>query len=254
MRLIGVFKNHLKKVFYSAGFGVVNSKQIYPPDIAVETEFIQIYEKCKLYTMTSLERMFSLYKAVEYVVKNKIPGDLVECGVWRGGSSMLMALTLIKMEEEKRKIYLYDTYSGMTEPGEFDIRFDGQAAKKEWLANVGKDKNRWCYASIDEVKMNLLSVGYPEEKLIFVQGDIRKSLPKVMPQEIAILRLDTDWYELTYHELCHLFPRLLTRGVIIVDDYGFWKGARKAVERYFKENNINILLGRVDYTGRIGVR
>jgi len=104
-----------------------------PYDFRLEKEFLEIYEKCKDFTMTSIERMFSLYKAVEYVVKNKIPGDIVECGVWKGGSMMLCALTLLKMNDTLRKIYLYDTYQGMTEPKEKDLRsYDNFKAKEKY--------------------------------------------------------------------------------------------------------------------------
>ena len=79
------------------------------------------------------------------------------------------------------------------------------------------------------------------------------TIPKKAPQMISLLRLDTDWYESTRHELIHLFPRIAPFGVIIIDDYGHWQGVREAVDEYIRENNIKILLNRVDYTGRIGV-
>lgn len=258
MRLIGAFKAFFNNALCAMGFEVrriaKTSRRGYPPDIAEEKEFIEIYKKCKPYAMTSIERMYSLYKAVEYIAKNKIPGDIVECGVWRGGSAMFMAYTLLSMKETERRIYLYDTYKGMTAPSELDISFDNEPAKNEYLANVEKDFNKWCYAPIDDVKGNLFSTGYPKEKLIFVEGDVKNTIPGIIPGKISLLRLDTDWYELTHHELYHLFPRLSILGVIIVDDYGHWKGARKAVDKYFKENNITILLHRIDYTGRIGIK
>jgi O-methyltransferase len=79
-------------------------------------------------------------------------------------------------------------------------------------------------------------------------------LPEFAPECISLLRLDTDWYESTRHELIHLFSRISKGGVIIIDDYGHWKGAREAVDEYIRENNIKILLNRIDYTGRIGVK
>lgn len=258
MRLSRIVKTFLKKVYCAIGFKVVriekNPAVIYPYDIAEDKEFIEIYKKCKPYAMTGIVGMYSLYKGVEYVVRNKILGDLVECGIWRGGGSMLMAYTLLKMEEAGRRIYLYDTYKGMTKPGEWDIRFDNKPAIEEWSANVEKDINKCCYASIEEVKSNLFLTGYPKDKLIFVEGDVENTIPSIMPDKISILRLDTDWYEGTYHQLCHLFPRLSPHGIIIIDDYGYWKGCKKAVDEYIKEKDINIMLNRIDNNGRIGIK
>lgn len=250
-----MYKKILKNLWRTLGFEAVFHKLICP-DIVADKKFIAEYGKCQNYTMTSIERMYSLYRAVEHVVVNKVPGDMVECGVWRGGSAMLIARALIGLRETQRKIYLYDTYTGMTEPGEVDVRFDDKPAKKTWSNNIDAKKgvNKWCYAPLEEVKNNLRSTGYPEEKLVFVQGDIKKTLPDVFPDKIAVLRLDTDWYDLTYHELRHLFSRLSRSGIIIIDDYGHWKGVKQAVDQYFKENDIPILLHRIDYSGRLAVK
>jgi hypothetical protein len=234
-------------------FGYIKKEGIFAyPD--VEEEFKDISRKCEKYTMTSIERMYALYKATEYVVENKITGDVVECGVWKGGSSMLCALTLLKMGESARKIYLYDTYAGMSEPKELDIDFAGQSAKEIWLRAQHVSFNECDYALLDEVQANLLMTGYPSEHLVFVKGKVEDTIPGTMPDEIAILRLDTDWYESTYHELLHLFPRLSKGGVLLIDDYGHWKGARMAVDTYFDTIKPKILLNRIDYTGRIGIK
>ena len=225
-----------------------------PFDIKLEKEFMELYERCKEYSMTSVERMFSLYKAVDYVVKKKIPGDIVECGVWKGGSMMLCALTLLKMNDKERKIYLYDTYNGMTQPTEKDIRsYDGFKAKTKY--NLLKKKNlKWDYASLDEVKKNLFSTKYPKENLIFGEGKVEDTIPNLIPKKISLLRLDTDWYESTYHELNHLYPKLSVNGILILDDYGHWKGAKDATDQYIQENNIKILFNRNDKTGRLGIK
>ncbi|HAV43451.1 TPA: macrocin O-methyltransferase [bacterium] len=220
----------------------------------IEGEFIEIYEKCRDYTMTSVERMYSLYKAIKYVVRYRVYGDMVECGVWKGGSSMMMALTLIRMNEIGRKIYLYDTYRGMSAPTDEDVDYRSRPAKEEWLSMQGKDFNKWSYASLGLVKANMLSTGYPHKNIIFVKGKVEKTIPSVIPERIAILRLDTDWYESTYHELTHLFPRLSMGGVLIIDDYGYWKGAKKTTDKYFTENEIKISLEKIDFTGRIAIK
>ena len=192
--------------------------------------------------------MYALYKATQYIVESNIPGDMVECGVWKGGSSMLCALTLKALEEMQRNIYMYDTYSGMTQPTEKDIDFKGAKAIDKW-----KDFNKWCAIPLEKVRETMYSTGYPTKHIQFIKGKVEDTIPGIMPEKIALLRLDTDWYESTYHGLLHLYPRLSPGGILIIDDYGHFKGAREAVDKYITENNIKILLNRIDYTGRIGI-
>lgn len=246
-------KNVIKNLIKNSGNKLV---EISSDDLPSKTDddFKFIYNRCKDYTMTSQQRMYSLYIAMGYVIKYKIPGDIVECGVWKGGSSMLAALTMLSMKNTAKYIYLYDTYLGMSEPTKEDISdFEGDPLKT-WESNKKGDLNRWCYSPIEEVKENMLSTGYPQDKLIFVKGKVEETIPKNIPQKISLLRLDTDWYESTYHELIHLFPRLSEGGVLIIDDYGHWKGSRKAVDEYLKNNNIKLLLNPIDYTGRIAIK
>jgi hypothetical protein len=223
------------------------------PDM--DAGFKRIYEVTKKLTMTSVERMYSMYKATEYVINANIAGDIVECGVWKGGSSMIAALTMQKLHNFKKKIYLYDTYAGMTEPTKFDKSLDNDDLVYDyWKNNKSGDINKWCYLSPDEVKANLYRTGFPKNKLVFVEGDVEETIPKITPRKISLLRLDTDWYKSTYHELNCLYPLITQDGVLILDDYGHWRGARMATDRYFRENKINILLNRIDYTGRIAIK
>lgn len=206
------------------------------------------------YTMTSPERMFSLINSIEYITANKVEGDVVECGVWRGGSSMIMAKKMLDLNENQRHIYMYDTYDGMSEPTEDDLQHDGQVAE-QMLNTSDKEKDQiWCYSALDEVKNNMKKTGFDFEKIHFIQGKVEDTIPNVLPKKIAILRLDTDWYGSTKHEMEHLFPLLVKGGVLIIDDYGHWQGARKAIDEYLAANNITILLNRIDYTGRIGIK
>lgn len=258
-QIINFSINALNKIFYLLHLDYrikpislnIEKTQI-PYDM--DKEFINIYNQCKKYTMTSIERMFSLYKAIEYIVKLKIAGDIVECGVWKGGSMMLTALTLIKFNDIGRKIYLFDTYEGMSEPTLHDIRiYDKFKAKNKWH-QLKKSNLKWDYSSLEEVKKNLYSTKFPKENLKFIKGKVEETIPKTIPEKIAILRLDTDWYESTYHELIHLFPKIVKYGVLILDDYGHWKGAKEATDKYFRENNIKIFLNRIDNTGRIAIK
>jgi hypothetical protein len=218
-----------------------------PPDLAAEPDFLVAYERCRPFTMTSLERMYALWQAARHVARARIEGDFVECGVWKGGSSMLAAMALKAAGDSARSLWLYDTFSGMSEPTAADVDFAGRAAGAEW-------KEGWCQAPLDAVKSALASTGYPTDRLRFVAGKVEETIPRQAPSKIALLRLDTDWYESTRHELEHLWPRLSLGGVLIVDDYGHWQGARRAVDEFFAARDDAPLLARVDYTGRVAIR
>jgi len=223
-----------------------------PPDFTEKN--IKIYNAVQPYTMTSPERINALIEAVRYVVANNIDGAMVECGVWKGGSTMAMALTLKEMGNE-RELYLYDTFSGMSKPSDVDRSIDGSIAYEEFAkTRLSEEVTGWCLSPLEEVKANVFSTGYNKEKFHFIKGKVEDSIPVHIPTEIALLRLDTDWYESTKHELTFLFPLLKTKGVLIIDDYGHWEGARKAVDEYVSEKSLCILLNRIDYTGRIAIK
>lgn len=233
------------------GYEVVKAGSLYPD---FEPEFLTIYERCRPATMTSPERMYALYSAVNYLVSAGIPGDMVECGVWKGGSSMVTALTLMTRGDTGRRLYLYDTYTGMSEPTEKDKKWSGQEADEVWRQSQKGDHNEWCYAPEEEVRLNMVSTGYPKEQLFFVKGKVEETIPATIPGQIALLRLDTDWYESTLHELEYLYPLLSPGGVLLLDDYGSWQGARDATDEYFRTQKINVLLQRIDNTGRLVIK
>ena len=254
-----MLKRLIRGLFRAIGYEIVRkSPRIAIADrvdiVDMDKEFMQIYKRCEPYTMTSIERMYALYKATRYIAQHNIPGDFVECGVWKGGSLMLCALTLIVCGDTRRKIYLYDTYAGPSQPTEMDVDILNLVALENWRKMIRKKINEWGVVSLEEVEKNMISTNYPRENLIFAKGKVEEKIPATIPDKIALLRLDTDWYESTYHELVHLFPRLFPGGVIIIDDYGEWKGCRAAVDRYFKETGTKILLHRIDSTGRIGIK
>lgn len=240
MKIIGKLKAKL-------GFGQSYIEDPVPKDLQNENVFYKIYEKCKPFTMTSPERMFSLHKAVEYIIGHKIEGDFVECGVWKGGSAMMMAHSLL-LSNTQRDIYLYDTFEGMSEPNEKDKDLHGNSADKLLKeSNKYSDRSIWCYSTLEQVQQNIYSTNYRKDKIHFVKGKVEETIPNTVPQKIALLRLDTDWFDSTYHELIHLYPLLSNKGILIIDDYGHWEGARKAVDQYFKEKNIFPLMHRIDY-------
>lgn len=218
---------------------------------ASEEEVTQILLS-KPTTMTSEERLWSLLKAVKYVEGNNIEGDFVESGVWKGGSSRLMAQVLMDSFGPTRDLWLFDTFEGVPAPGEKDVRSNGKTAR-ELLEQDNRERETslyWGFAAEEPVKGNLLETGYPIDKLHFIKGDVRETLPKWAPEKIAICRLDTSWYESTKVELETLMPRMTPGGVVIVNAYGDWSGVKMAIDEYFNARDWTPLLHRVDYTGR----
>jgi O-methyltransferase len=215
---------------------------------------VDLYRRVLPFTMTSLERVAALRQSVKYIVTHKIPGDIVECGVWRGGSVMAIAWTLLEHNTADRNLYLFDTFEGMPPPTDVDVDHRGEAAA-ELLKKENKDTSHvWAYSGIDEVKRNMRKTGYDPQRIVFVRGKVEDTLPERAPRQISLLRLDTDWYESTYAELIHLYSRLSVGGVLILDDYGHWAGARRAVDQFIRENNLRLLLNPIDYSGRICVK
>jgi O-methyltransferase len=223
------------------------------PDM--DPEFVATYATAMDATMTSAERMYGLWQATRHVIATGVPGALVECGVWRGGSAMVMAHVLVAAGVSDRELWLYDTFEGMPAPEDADADFMGVPAAEHLAAAAGnRDDLVVAYASLDEVRANVQTVGYPVDLVRYVVGQVEHTIPAQAPGEIALLRLDTDWESSTRHELEHLWPRLEVGGVLIIDDYGHWSGARRAVDGYFAGRGDAPLLARVDYTGRMGVR
>lgn len=252
MRILRKAKKILRKYIRSTGYDVVRFAE-YPGDI--DPLLLETIRVVKPYTLTSVHRLIALCEAVQYVVRNQVPGDIVECGVWKGGSMMAVARTLMQADDQSRHLYLFDTYEGMTPPGNKDISITGQSAV-DMLDDDDKEdpQSVWCVASLDFVREVIGSVGYDPSKLHFIEGRVEETLPAMAPAHISILRLDTDWYESTRHEMEHLFPRLVKGGVLIIDDYGHWQGARQAIDEYIKEKKLQILLHRIDETGRCAIR
>ena len=222
----------------------------------VEPEFIALLRKYRAKTMVPWGGLHMAFRAARYIAKSQLPGAVVECGVWRGGCSFIMAEAISQICGPAYDFYMYDTYAGMSEPAEMDASSSGSAI--QFFKNARRKKNGaidWCYASVDEVSSNALETGYPHERFKFVVGKVEDTIPKTVPEKIALLRIDTDWYESTRHELEHLFPRLVSGGVLLCDDYGFWQGSQKAVDEYIADLKETFLLTVDSGTGRaIGMK
>jgi len=252
--------NSFKKkisIFINKILSILNLRLIYKNDHifnhdAFEIENINI---SKSYSMTGEKRMSHLTKCIKYIHKNKIDGDLVECGVWQGGNLILMK-RLIDHFGLNKSIYGYDTFEGMSPAGEHDINIENERASK--LLNNEKKienldaKNIWCFSGIDTVKKNLAK-HTNDNNLTLIKGDVSETLrnDKNIPKNISLLRLDTDFYESTKVELEVLFPLVVKNGLVVIDDYGHWQGQKKAVDDFFKKNNFQPFLFEVDHSCRI---
>ena len=245
-----MIKPLILRFFNARGFQIVRSSA------GFSAQELEIMQQVKEHTSSGPERLTGLMNAVRYLVENKIPGDFVECGVWRGGSMMAAMSTLINLGDTSRRFHLFDTFEGMSAPTEKDVMFDGQKASDLLNATQKAEGpgNYWCVAGIEDVRASVASTGYPMDRIHLVKGKVEDTIPAQAPDQIALLRLDTDWYESTAHELLHLYPRLSPNGVIIIDDYGHWQGARRAVDEYFAKASMKPLLTRMDYTGRMAVK
>lgn len=225
-----------------------------PPEY--DRDLADTIRRVRRHTMTTAPRIAALCDSVEHLVDAGVEGSFVECGVWRGGSMMAVAFTLLRLDAADRDLYLFDTFAGMPEPGEADVDspYDGYSIHTRSRRARRGGGSRWNRVSAEAVRRRLEGTGYPRERIHLVAGMVEDSLPAHAPERIALLRIDTDWYESTRHELVHLYPRLARGGVLIVDDYGHYQGARRAVDEYFDETGERPLLHRIDYTGRIAVK
>lgn len=208
-------------------------------------------------SMTSFSNLSATVHACQYVLRYEIEGDFMECGVWRGGHSILAAKILFNT----RRIFLLDTFSGMSLPDSEDIRIsDGRSASSTYDSkHVTENGIDWCLATLEDVKQNFfihgLDTNILDKDIIFLKGKAEELLVSKntnLPQKISVLRLDTDWYQSTKVELEVLWDRVPKGGIIIIDDYGYWQGCRKAVEEFFV--NKPIFLCPIDTCARIAVK
>lgn len=218
------------------------------------TDEKSLFEFVQPYTMTSPERIKALSDAIKYLTENNVQGAFVECGVWKGGSILAMIKVLYDLKNTDREIYLFDTFEGMSEPTDFDIDYTGIKAIDK-LRNENQDKSWiWAKSHKDEVEKTISLIPYPKNKIHFIKGKVEDTLKNNKPSCIALLRLDTDWYESTKIELYELYDLVVPKGVIIIDDYGHWTGCKKAVDEFFLNRNERIFLHRIDYTGRLLIK
>ena len=244
----------MQRALASRGLSLVRLADRYEPSRTVgdrvgtvdfPPEWQATIERVRDYTLVSDERMGGLIGALEYLARAQVPGAFVETGVWRGGSSMAAAITMLRLGD-LREMVLFDTYTGNPEPGELDVDFEGLDQRQVW---TGKSEPGTSLRSVAAV---MRSTGYDMDRVRLIAGMVEETVPREAPDAIALLRLDTDWHASIAHTLEHLWPRVVPGGVLIVDDYGHFEGARRAVDDYFADQPV--LLARLDYSGRMALK
>jgi O-methyltransferase len=225
-----------------------------PPD-----GFDGAYQLVQDHTMVAREGLSCLYNQVVFCERNALPGDYVECGVWKGGSVGIMALANLKHGKSRRQIHLFDAFDDICEP---DAAVDGERAVREvreWsksaqtqgrLVPVRGIYDRFGGHGTLEGNRRLLEkvVGYPAERLHFYQGWFQETLPLHSPKitNIAVLRVDADWYASTSVCLDHLYNKVVPGGFVIIDDYGAYDGCRKAVDEFISKLGKPVYLNEVN--------
>lgn len=238
---------------------VSRTGKAHPETVGMEPVALKSLEAVRGRTMTDPLQQYATFSAARYVAQAQIPGAVVECGVWRGGASMLMLLGLLAERDTSRELWLYDTFGGMTPPSEHDVLLVSGARADALLESSHKEAQNpdewtvWCVADQADVMEGIAQTQYPMSNVHPVAGPVEVTLLEQVPEIIAIARLDTDWYESTKVELEVLFDRISPGGVLIIDDYDDWAGARQAVDEFFESRAIIPFLVRAGY-GRVYVK
>lgn len=257
-----MIKSTLKRALAATGFEIRRRRSYEPTEVdpvefsKADREVLHFVLENRL-TMGRRERVIATISACKHAVQAGIDGDFVECGVWRGGNSIAAKLTFENYGSDK-KVWLFDTFAGMTQPSDLDTsRFVKKSALERFRETQKEEHNEWCFASVQDVKANFEAAGADVAGVKFVEGDVIETLagPNV-PEQLCVLRLDTDWYDSTKAELNVLYPRLSVGGSLLIDDFGHWDGARRAVEEYLAAlpPRARPLLHFTDYSGRMGVK
>jgi len=250
-----ILKKFITNILRSLGLKVIKIENDFLHKIPIEAteDEIKLIKEIKNYTMNGSLRIWALIVAFKSILQNNIEGDFVETGVWKGGNLILIQKLIEKYDIKEKKIIGYDTFEGFPKGTNFDKDFKNVNAEDYFLSkdNVENSDSFNSSVSINDVKRNFNDNSKINNNLILIKGKTQESLldEKNIPKKISLIRLNTSFYESTKIELEILYPRLQKGGYLIIDDYGFWQGSRKAVDDYF--NDKKIALHFVDHTCRI---
>lgn len=207
----------------------------------VDPSFLNYYQKIRKDTMLSTEALYDLWWSVKYICNNNLNGDIIEFGVWRGGALELIAYALNEYQGSNR-IIGFDTFEGHPKPGKNEVDIWGNDMQKKFKEEKA---GKWAYAKYEYVLSNLNNV-YKNVQLY--KGLVDESIDDNKVGNIAILRLDMDWYKPTKIVLQKFYAKIQKGGLLIIDDYGHHSGARQAVDEFIVENNLILNFRHVNYS------
>jgi len=205
----------------------------------VKIRKINLILTARSYTQLSYPRLSKLYEKASYLEREKINGSFVECGVWNGGSAGIIAS--VARYNKNRHIWLFDSWEGLPKPTEDDISYIGEPGQEGMSLGYEEKVKELLFKKL---KLN-------SSKVYLVRGWFNNTIPSHKKDigEIALLHLDCDWYESVKLCLEELYDNVINGGFIFIDDYGHWKGCRRAVDEFVEERNLRIELIKIDYTG-----
>jgi len=253
---IKYLKSMILKIIWQIGYQLIpnSGTRNYPVEFSNAERAIIDYVLDKELTMVNFDQLVSTVIACKWVVKNGIPGSFVECGVWRGGNA-IVAAEIFRLNNSSNDVWLFDTFEGMVRPTDLDLDYSGRPALNEYLSSIKSEYIEWCYASLEDVKNNFSEKGLLDNNINFVKGNVNETLKEISYlQKIAVLRLDTDWYESTKIQLEVLYPKLSIGGCLIIDDYGAWQGCKAAVDEYFEKTAERPFFECSGHSGRVGIK
>jgi hypothetical protein len=210
---------------------------------ADSAEFRELLQAIRPYTMLSEQRLFSLYSHARSVCENDLPGNFVECGVAAGGSSALLAWVLKKYSRQPRRLFSFDSFSGMPKPSQFDSH-----------QGIGAESTGWGTGTCAAPEASLLEICRKlgvDDAVTPVKGYFEATLPVMRDWVgmVAFLHLDGDWYDSTKAILENLYDRLMNNAILQVDDYGYWDGCRKAIHEFEAGRGVSFAINPIDATG-----
>lgn len=192
-------------------------------------------------TMIGMKRLDNIQHCIERILQDRVPGDLIETGVWRGGASIFMRGVLKAYGDYTRTVWAADSFQGLprAKPGVWQDDEKGKLS----------EFSRTLAVSLDQVKANFARYGLLDEQVQFIPGWFSESLPTAPVEQLSLMRLDGDMYESTMDALRPLYPRLSKGGFCIIDDYFTHSGARQAIADYRQEHNITEPIEQIDWAG-----
>lgn len=190
-------------------------------------------------TMIGLKRMENLKYCIQEALSNNVPGDFIETGVWRGGSTIFMRAVLKAYGVTDRIVWVADSFEGLPRPDAEKYPLDH--GDRHWTYNNLK-------VSLEDVKSNFEKYSMLDGQVKFLKGWFKDTLNEAPIDKLAVIRLDGDMYESTMDAVKPLYPKLSPGGFLIVDDYGL-PGCKQAIEDYRKEHGITDTVQKIDYTG-----